>query len=202
MKNFAKTLRNIDSRFLNLGFLALAILGYWINHWVYFICLFTAALLISILKFVYDKNWIASADKYIRVIVHRSLIERLLETVLLVSLFLLYFYFNDNFESSEFMRTQVVLVWTFLSVIIYYGNYFIKFVDSIKTFDEGIQLPGRKSEVIPWKEIYSFTQDGHHVKISSSKGEHEFDIDPEDYRYTRAIIADWKLKNGRRNLGL
>lgn len=195
------TLRNIESQILNLVFLALTVLGSWIDHWFYFVCLFAAASLISILKFFHDKAWITAADKYIRVIIQESYLRAAIIFLLIIAIFLLFHYLDEQFKWFDFTNDNTFYSFLFMMVIIYVGDYFEKFVNSIKTFDEGIQLPGRKSEIIPWDEVYSFAEieDEDKVTISSTMGEHQFAIDPADYRYTRAIIADWKLKSGRNN---
>lgn len=202
MINFLESLRNVESRFLNLGFLALVLIGSWIDHWFYFACLILVATILATLKFLHDKKWIASADKYIRIIVEHSFMKQALGVLAIIVLTLLFLYYREYFKWLDFINVKPLPVWTIITVITYYGDYFDKFVQSIKSFDEGIQLPGRKSEIIPWKEIHLFTNVEDKITISTNHGEHEFIMDPEDYRYTRAIIADWKLKNGRKNLGI
>jgi len=71
-------------------------------------------------------------------------------------------------------------------------------MDSAKSFDNGIQLPSRQCELIPWKEIYSL-EIKEKVFISSSKGEHVYDVDPDDFGFTGEMISDSKSKNTRRN---
>lgn len=199
MNNRIATLRNINSRYLIPIFILLAILGNWIDDWYYFISLALVATFFSSLKFFHDKKWIASADKYTRVIFHSPFLEQVIRFLFFIALTFVFIYFRHEIENQELLKMKTTFGLTFLPGIIHLGDYFHKFIDSIKTFDEGIQLPGRKSEIIPWNEIYAFTEVDDTVSISSSKGEHEFNIDPADYRYTRAIIADWKLKNGRKS---
>ena len=198
MSTLFESLRNTESRFLNLGFLALAIIGNQIDSWVYFVCLLLAAAIVSTLKLVHDKKWLASADKYIRIIDTEPILKKALIILSFIALALLLVSYEKEAKWLDFLSDKTPHVLVILPAITGFGNYFDKFVCSIKTFDEGIQLPGRKGVIVPWKEVYTFTDVDNTVTISSSQGEQKFSIDPEDYRYTRAIIADWKSKSGRR----
>lgn len=198
MSTLFESLRNMETRFLNLGFLALAILGNQIDSWHYFACLLLAAAILSTLKLVHDKKWLASADKYIRIIDTEPLLKKALIILSFIALALLLVSYEKEAKWLDFLSDKTLLVLGILPAISSFGNYFDKFVCSIKTFDEGIQLPGRKGVIVPWKEVYTFTDVDNTVTISSSQGEQKFSIDPEDYRYTRAIIADWRSKSGRR----
>lgn len=196
MNNLLVTIQKTELRFLFLVFLLAVVVGNSLNNTLFYAGIIFAVIIIAIIRFQFDKKWLKNADKYVRIKIKRSYWKSGL--LLLASICIGYILQEALFQLKDTIREATIISWGTISIILSIGNYHYKFADSIKSFEDGIQLPGRQSELIPWKEIYSL-EIKEKVFISSSKGEHEYDIDPDDFGFTREMISDWKSKNTRRN---
>ena len=200
MNNLLGSIQGAKHMFFMRGFFLAIVVANYLNDQFFFACVVFAALVISIIRFHHDKKWLADADKYVRIPIKTNFSKTAVIIIASICIGITFQldYAQDLLDKySPEIHDASIMSWLAVGILLSISNYYQKFVDSIKSFDDGIQLPGRKSEIISWREIYEFKLE-EKISISCSKGEHEFDFDPKDFSYARALVADWKSKNGRR----
>lgn len=185
----------IQSNWLNLAFMALAILGNWIDHWLYFPALVSASVILGVIRYVHDQKWLKEAVEYLRIVRNRSIWK----TAAILLLFVVSFLLLHHYELTESVdlkesTTLSLLIISFVSVI---SDRIPIFVDSIKTFEETLQLPGRKGKHIPWKAIRSIELDDQSQLIISGEQVYSYGIDEQDIRRAQTVIQFWKERSGR-----
>jgi len=196
MNNWIHSITNWNSRAIGLVVYGLMILGDFINHWNYFICVIAIISVISFIRYFHDRKWLKNAEKYIRIRDNQALWKQIVVYVIIIGSIIALIELDVHLE--DYLSGKTLIAFAIINVFLIFQDHFQKFVDSVKSFEEGIQLPGRNQELIPWKEIYTFTFENK-LFISSSKGEYEFLIHTEDPEHANGMISDWKERNGKRN---
>lgn len=199
MNNLLTSIRNWNSKWINLIAFGFVVLGNFIDHIGYFIGLVSVVFVVSIIRFFHDRKWLKDAEKYIRMTEKLPLWRRIIGIVWTVGLLLLILETDFISRAGEYVSDKTLTTFVCVSLILALSDYYQKFVNSVKSFEDGIQLPGRNQELIPWKEVYEFNfSQEEKITISSSKGEQEFIIHKDDPEQVNGMISDWNQRNGKR----
>lgn len=182
----------IETRWLDLSFMALVIAGNWIDGWLYFPLLIAMAAIVGLIRYLHDRKWLKEATEYLRIQQNRS-IGKIAVAVLVITGGVLALQYYDLLEDLNLKRhtTSTLLA---IQCILLLSNQLNIFVDSIKTFEDGLQLPGRKGKLLPWRDIHSMKLDD--ALQISSKDDYTFDIDERDISRTRKVIDFWQERSG------
>ena len=114
------------------------------------------SVVISLKQFIGDHNELKRAQMYCRISKtssnsssYRQTVPTLIFAVLYgVSVYLLFQFVPEKHMDNAF-SFYVVFPLSIFSASNYYNN----FIDSIRSFNDGIKLPGRNATLIPWKKI-------------------------------------------------
>ncbi len=193
MNNRFSFITRIETRWLDLSFIALAIAGNWIDSWLYFPLLIALAAILGLIRYLHDRKWLKEATEYLRIQQNRS-IGKIAVAVLLITGGVLALQYYDLLEDLNLKRhtTSTLLA---IQCILLLSNQLNIFVDSIKTFEDGLQLPGRKGKLLLWRDIHSMKLDDT-LQISGNE-DYTFDIDERDISRTRKAIDFWQKRSGR-----
>lgn len=181
------------SQVLMVFFFLIVLLPPFIDHHLPFIVISVFSLFIGIRQFIVDRKELKNAINYARITNKISFWKQIGWTIVIaactVSVYLIIkFYKIDLFE------TQLYLYYSFVLIASSFANHYIKFVDSIRSFDAGIKLPGRNQALIAWKNIHHLSLENSTVTVQISKDSDNFNIDNRDHEEMRAIIRNWEEK--------
>lgn len=121
-----------------------------------------------------------------------SFFKRMVPSLIFLStygivIFLLYQFIPD--EQLE----RAYSIYFVLSMFIYFiSEYYQKFVNAIRSFNEGIKLPGRDTTLIPWRKIYAIQINENIVTIQSSDQKDTWQLDNRDVDEMNDIIKVWE----------
>ncbi len=167
---------------------------FWFNHYLLLTLMIICAVL-GYKQYNQDRKELKEAEFYSRINSidkNVSFFKRMVPSLIFLStygivIFLLYQFIPD--EQLE----RAYSIYFVLSMFIYFiSEYYQKFVNAIRSFNEGIKLPGRDTTLIPWRKIYAIQINENIVTIQSSDQKDTWQLDNRDVDEMNDIIKVWE----------
>ncbi len=108
-------------------------------------------------------------------------------------------FFGFTYVQVPLLKQEVIpLCYTFIATIgIFISTYYAKHSNSLRAFEDGLMLPGKESELIPWNEIHAIHIEGDIVTFSLADQPKTIEIDRRDSKDMIAIVEIWKQRSLR-----
>lgn len=165
-----------------------------IGHLI-FIVLTMFSLVFGIRMFVQDKRELKAAKYYVRMRrtkSWKSFVYLLIAIAFVIAFVRLMEHYKIELESSVY----ILYCFPILLADIY-GNYYQHFTDSIRSFENGLKLPGRSNPLIDWENIEKMTLDESEVTFEIAGIERPFKIDDRDREDANGMIGQWQENNDK-----
>ncbi len=119
---------------------------------------------------------------------YRQTVPTLIFAVLYgVSVYLLFQFVPEKHMDNAF-SFYVVFPLSIFSASNYYNN----FIDSIRSFNDGIKLPGRNATLIPWKKIGMLHLNCNTITVQNNDKKNTWQLDNRDVDEMKDIIKVWE----------
>ena len=165
-----------------------------IGHLI-FIVLTMFSLVFGIRMFVQDKIELKEAKYYIRMRrtkAWESVVYLLITIALVIACVRLMNHYKIELKSSVFILYCFPIL---LSGIL--EKYYQHFTGSIRSFENGLKLPGRSNPLIAWENIEKMTLDESEVTFEIDGIERQFKIDDRDREDANGMIRQWQENNDK-----
>ena len=148
-------------------------------------------LVLGIIQFIKDRRELKQALFYARV--PTPLWREILSSAILIGILVLTTFIPDEYRNILFKGNSSFFIFPLLIASVLDG-YYTKFTESIRAFESGIKLPGKKSQLIGWSAIHNLTRTESMTCIESSEITQEYKIDDRDHEDFDAIVGTWQSK--------
>jgi hypothetical protein len=164
---------------------------------VYFLIpLALIAVIIGIWEYKKSKEELKSADKYCRIEIRiadqnnffkSKWFQFILFIIIGIGIYLLVVY-PSSIDFSPAAQGLIYLI----MISFHFGNMYHIFTGSIRSFEEGIKLPGRNANVIPWHKVNAIQMENLTVSITHEGGSDAWLLKSADEEDMQLMIADWE----------
>lgn len=72
------------------------------------------------------------------------------------------------------------------------ANNLTHFTSGFRSYQNGVKLPGRSSQLIPWRNVHLLNADKTTLIFRDAEREYSYEINPRDYADVWAICEEWK----------
>jgi hypothetical protein len=173
-----------------IGLLIILILGLStiIQYHIVFIPLSMFGLYLGFKQFFIDRKDLKNALHYSRI--DLIIWKWLLGSVSIIALTLFSFHIGIDriFASPASYYVFPVFLASF------FAGYYDKFVNSLRSYPEGLKMPGRNSNIIPWEQIDQMRIIDEAIEIDHRGTLIKLKIDRRDMGDLAEIVESWKKK--------
>lgn len=168
--------------------IACLFLSQFISNHILFILISIVALCLCFKQFVIDRKELKDALHYCRKDIPNY-------RIVLGFLVAIAIWFIWPYTPFDIDNKNITVIY---AVIIYFGLIFATrydhFMRSLRSFEEGIKLPGRKSPIIAWEEVTDMKIEKETLTITIHGDTTTFNCDRRDTNDLRAIVDYWENK--------
>lgn len=175
-----------------ISYFSIALLSFFITDHLIFILLTLTCIFSFLLQFRNDKKEIERALNYTRV--PRTFWKRFGQ----LSSFTTFFFALDLFlVYLELQSPKVIgkMYFCFCTVVLIFESEHKNYIHSLRSFDGGLKLPGRSSNLIPWYTIQNMEVSERIFVLSLQNGLRSFHIDQRDLQEAAKIIDTFSRSN-------
>ncbi len=168
-------------------------LRFFVESQLPFVLISILCLFLGIRVFVQDKKELKAAEYYSRLDIEvpwwNYLTALLIIVLIQCGIYLISEKYLDEFRDS----TNLYSIFPLLSISLF--DKYQNFINAIRSFENGIKLPGRNSIEINWNAITKIRRNGTQALILIGQEEYHFQIDARDLTDFDSIIECWTDNN-------
>jgi hypothetical protein len=170
-----------------LGLLVYVLQFFTSEHYV-FIPIVVITFFLALREFKANRKDLASANYYSRVItpLKLNILSFIVVALLLTFLYIVQYIYELEYDNETFVYFFLVVGNSTLS------GWYQNFKNSIRSYENGIKLPGWKEKTIDWQHINGIVRSGQRVLVETNNGNRSIKIVERDISDMDSIISNWK----------
>lgn len=98
-----------------------------------------------------------------------------------------------NMELPVFDMDRIHFIYPLIAfAFMYFGLHYQRHQNSLRSFEEGLVLPGKESQLIPWESIVAMNIDQEQLELRHHDRLEIIEIDRRDLKEMVAIVETWR----------